>query len=571
MQELLQAFGLPIVVLGLLLAGLSTFVAFARNYKKCPPNKVLVVYGRKSKGAGQEARGYRLITGGSAFVLPLFEDYTFIGLETFSVESSVTDTPNKDGVPVTVEATANVKVSSEPERLSAAVERMLGKTTQEIHIMLKTTLDGLLRQIIGTLTVEDIVRNREKLAQEVLAGAQTELNKLGFQIDVFVVNKVDDKEGYIKALGAKRTAEVKRDAEIAKAEADRESVVKSSAAKQEAETARLAADERIAQSNRDLDLKKAAFKKETETAQAEADMAKALKEAEIDRELRQRKVAAEEAETKAKIALAEQESLRKEKELLATTIKPAEANARAATIVAEGNANAAIKQADAVKAQAEAEKQKLTLEGEGRAAAEAARTRQLGSAEAAAAEARGKAEGESIKAKLFAEAQATEARGKAEGEAIKAKLLAEAEGLTAKNEALTHMSDAARLIIVLEHLPTIIEGVGDAGQKVVGSAFEHVGAGMSRIDSVHLIDLGSNQNGSDPLSKFAMTVPKTVFGVLAQAKTLGLDVNTVLERLGIPSTALEGLLSSLGKSSTAETLKVNAAAAGSDIDSAAGK
>src|SRR5262245_57017808 len=529
MQALLQAFGFPIVVVGLLLAGLSTFVAFARNYRKCPPNKVLVVFGRKHRASG---KGYRLINGGSAFVLPLFEDFTYIGLETFSVESSVTDTPNKDGVPVTVEATANIKVSSDPERLAAAVERMLGKTTQEIHTMLKTTLDGLLRQIIGTLTVEDIVRNREKLAQEVLSGAQTELNKLGFQIDVFVVNKVDDKEGYIKALGARRTAEVKRDAEIAKAEADRESVVKSSAAKQEAETARLAAEERIAQANRDLDLKKAAFKKETETARAEADMAKSLKDAEIDRELRERRIAAEEAETKAKISLAEQEANRREKELIAVTIKPAEANSRASTITAEGNANAAVKQAEAVKAQAEAEKQKLTLEGEGRAAAEAARTRQIGEAEAAAAA----------------------ARGKAEGEAIKAKLLAEAEGLTAKNEALAHMSDAAKLIIILEHLQEIIERLGEAGQKVVGSAFEHIGAGMSRIDSIHIVDLGGGHdgaaNGGDPISKFALNIPKTVFGVIAQAKALGMDVSYVLEQLGIPKGALEGLLTNLNKTKT---------------------
>src|SRR5262245_32240486 len=551
MQALLQAFGFPIVVVGLLLAGLSTFVAFARNYRKCPPNKVLVVFGRKHRASG---KGYRLINGGSAFVLPLFEDFTYIGLETFSVESSVTDTPNKDGVPVTVEATANIKVSSDPERLAAAVERMLGKTPQEIHTMLKTTLDGLLRQIIGTLTVEDIVRNREKLAQEVLSGAQTELNKLGFQIDVFVVNKVDDKEGYIKALGARRTAEVKRDAEIAKAEADRESVVKSSAAKQEAETARLAADERIAQSNRDLDLKKASFKKETETAQAEAEMAKSLKEAEIDRELRQRRVAAEEAETRAKIALSEQEALRKEKELVATTIKPAEANSRASTIIAEGNASAAIKQAEAIKAQAEAEKQKLTLEGEGRAAAEAARTKQLGQAEAAANEARGRAEAAANEARGRADAAATEARGKAEGEAIKARLLAEAGGLTAKNEALAHMSDAARMIIILEHLPEIIDKVGQAGEKVVGSAFEHIGAGLSRIDSIHIIDLGNHQNGSgdDPVSRFALNVPKTVFGVLAQAKALGLDVGSMIEKLGLPQNALEGLLGTLNKTNNSK-------------------
>jgi flotillin len=277
-------------------------------------------------------------------------------------------------------------------------------------------------------------------------------------------------------------------------------------------------------------------------------MAKALKDAEIDRELRQRRVAAEEAETKAKIALAEQEAMRREKELVSTTIKPAEANARAATITADGNASAAIKQAEAIKAQAEAEKQKLMLEGEGRAAAEATRTRQMGAAEAAATEARGKAEGESIRARLVAEATGTEVRGKAEGEAIKAKLLAEAEGLTAKNEALSHMTDAARMIIILEHLPQIIENLGEAGQKVVGSAFEHIGAGMSRIDSIHIVDLGGQNGSNDPLSKFALNIPKTVFGVVAQAKAMGIDIGALFEKAGVPKGALEGLLANLGES-----------------------
>ena len=117
-------------------------------------------------------------------------------------------------------------------------------------------------------------------------------------------------------------------------------------------------------------------------------------------------------------------------------------------------------------------------------------------------------------------------------------------------------------------MPEIIGNLGDAGQKVVGSAFEHIGAGMSRIDSIHIIDLGGGQNGSanggDPLSKFAMSIPKTVFGVIAQAKAMGLDFGAVMEQLGIPKGAFEGLLGNLNKSglpSNAESPHGNSAAA----------
>lgn len=532
MFDIVTSFGVPIVMLGLLLAALSAFMVFARNYRKCPPNKVLVVYGRKNK----EGQGFRLITGGSALVMPLLESFTEIGLENFSVEAAVVKTPNADGVPVSVDAVANVKVSSDPKLLSKAVERMLGKRPEEIKAMLKVTLDGLLRQIIGTLTIEEMVKDREKLAQGVLNNALTELNKLGFDIDNFVINKMWDDEGYIDAMGAKRTAEVKRDAQIAQAEAERESLIKSSAARQEGETAKLAADERVAQANRDLSLKTAGFKKETETAQAEADMAGDLKRAEIDKDLRQRKVQAEEAETRARIALAEQEGQRKEKELVATVLKPAEAQRQADVIRAEGSASAAAKNADATRSTAEAQKVKLTLEGEGQAAADAARTRQLGLAEAEATKARGEAE-----------AAASRAKGEAEGAAITARLVAEATGLQKKNEALDKMSDAARLVIILDRLPEIIGQTGDAGQKMIGAAFEHIGAGISRIDSVHLIDLGGNGNGNgaDPISKFAMSVPKTVFGVLAQAQAMGMDFEAILEKFGLPKGSIDGLLAGL--------------------------
>lgn len=530
LMEFLKSFGLPIVAVGFGIAAIAAFAAFARNYRKCPPNQVLVVYGRKNK----EGKGYRLITGGSAFVLPLFESYEYISLENFAIDTRVEDTPNVDGVSVSVEATATVKVSSHEGQLANAVERMLGKKPQEIHSMLKNTLEGLLRQIIGTLTVEEIIKDRERLKQQVLTNAQEELNKIGITVDNFVINRVSDKNNYIEALGAKRTADVKRDATIAQAEAERDSLVKSSEAKQLGETAKLLADELIAKSNRDLDIKKAGFLKETATAQAEASMAKSLKEAEIQKDLNQRVIAAQEAETKAKIGLAEQEAQRVEKELVYMTIRPAEAEAKAltiraqasstaATITAEGNANAAVKQAEATKAEAEAKKVRLILEGEGQAAADAASKRQMG----------------------LAEAEVTKAKGEAEGVSITVRLTAEAEGLRKKNEALAQMSEGARFIILMDKLPEIIDELGDAGQKIVGAAFEQVGAGLSRIDSVHIIDMGGNGNGSGGIEKLGMSVPKIVFGVAAQLKGLGIDVDTIGEKLGIPKGTLTGLLGSM--------------------------
>ncbi len=542
-------------MLGLLLAALSAFMVFARNYRKCPPNKVLVVYGRKNK----EGQGFRLITGGSALVLPLLESFTEIGLENFSVEAQVLKAPNFDGVAVNVDATANVKVSSDPKLLSKAVERMLGKQPAEIKAMLKVTLDGLLRQIIGTLTIEEMVKDREKLAQGVLNNALTELNKLGFDIDNFVINKLWDDEGYIDAMGAKRTAEVQRDAAISKAEAEREALVKSSAARQEGETAKLGADERVAQANRDLAIKTAGFKKETETAQAEADMAGDLKRAEIDKGLRRLKVEAEETETTARIGLAQKEGERMEQELVATVIKPAEAQRQADIIKAEGvkqasiikadgDATAAVKQAEATVANAKASREKLVQEGEGKATADAAQQRESGLAAALVAQKTGEAEAASSRARGEAEAAVTAAKGDAEGRAILARLVAEAEGLLKKNDAMDKMSDGAKLILLLDRLPMIIEHTGEAGQKMIAAAFDPIGAGISRIDSIHMLDMGNggaNGAGEDPVSRFMSTLPRTVFGVVAQAKALGIDIDSVLEKLGVPKGSLTGLLSNL--------------------------
>lgn len=532
---MLSTIGIPLVILALALAALATIVFVARNYIKCPPNEVLIFSGRKHKVRDESGkvigvRGYRLVTGGAGFRIPLLEIVDRLSLQTFQVEVKIHDAPNVDGVPITLDAAANLKVSSDPEILPAAVERLLGK--ENVRAIATNTLEGILREIAGTLTIEEIITERQKISQQVQTTATGELAKLGLRIDNFLIKQVRDEHGYIEALGKKKTAEVKRDAVIGEAEALKESTIKSSVARRLGEEERLANEAQIANAERDLAVKKAGYKKEMETRQAEADLARRLREAEINRDIKTREVAVEEAEKQARIKVAEQEALRKEKELVATEIKPADAARKAAVIRAEGEAAAAVKRAEgdkeAVIARATGERQRLAAEGEGRAQAEAAQRRQIGEAEADAIRAKGESEGAAIQARLLAEA---------EGE--KARLLAEAEGFHKKNEALARMSESARAIITLELLPGIIEKGGEAGERIVGSAFEHVGTGLSRIDNLTMVDMG-NGDSRTPISRFALSIPDTVFGLIQRAEALGIDVNDILKKLGIDVSKIAG-------------------------------
>ena len=270
---MIGAFGVPIVIVALAVAVLGLLAFFAKNYRKCPPNQVLIITGKKS--------GARYVTGGATFVKPVLEMVQTMPLTVFQVEVRVEDTPNIDGVPVTVDAVANLKISSNEAVLKNAAEGLLGKKEEELKDMSRKTMEGQLRMIIGRLAIEDIVKDRERISQEVLGSAAQELAKLGFQLVNFVFTKITDKNKYIEALGKKRTAEVLRDAAVGEAEANRESLEKSSAAKFEGEKAKLDNEAKIAEADRDLAIKKAGFKQETETADATASMARQLKKVQI--------------------------------------------------------------------------------------------------------------------------------------------------------------------------------------------------------------------------------------------------------------------------------------------------
>jgi len=222
---------LPVLLVLVAAVVLVVLMTAVRNYIKVPPNRVAVFYGRKHKTHDGKLVGFRLVTGGAGWKWPVLENVTYLDLSVFPIDLDVRDVPNIDGVLVSVQAVANVKVRSDEQSLTAAAERFLGLPPQGVKEIAYKNLEGHLRSIIGRLTVEEIVRDRAKFNQEVLTEAAADLAKIGLGVDVLTIQKVSDAEGYIEALGKKRTAEVKRDATIGEAEAAREATMKSSTAR----------------------------------------------------------------------------------------------------------------------------------------------------------------------------------------------------------------------------------------------------------------------------------------------------------------------------------------------------
>ena len=524
-----------IVPIGLALVVLGIIVTVARNYRRCAPNEVLVVYGRKQK----DGKGYRLITGGATFVYPILESFMRVKLDTFQVGFAVQDTPNRDGVAVSVDAVANMKISSDPMMLANAVERLLemGNVPEKLKGLCTSTLEGQLRMIVGQLTVEEIVKDREKMQHSVLTVSKAELNKLGLEVDNFVIQKISDKHGYIDALGLARTAEVKRDAEIGRAQAEAESKIKTAQAdrnaRTEAATARQAAE--IAEANATQAISDAQRLRDEQIAknlavvksmQARVEIAAQTAAAEESKLLKVAQVAAREAEVEAETKLQEKERERMDAQMRATVIVKAEREKDARLITAEATQLAATKEGEAFRIkrakEGEGEREYQTATAEGRKQA------------AAALQTEKEAEAAGQRALLLATAEGTKATGEAEGKAIAAKLLAEAEGILKKNEAMAEMSPQALRVIVLELMPQIIEKAGVAFEKALGAAMEPVGQGIAAIDSIKIVDMGNgNGNGSNPLSKIMGAAPAVLTQLFAALKATGIDPTKLFGMIGL--------------------------------------
>lgn len=505
---------LPVIVLTVVLAVIIAGWLFSRNYIKVSPNTVAVFSGRKRRLPDGRVVGYRMVKGGAALRVPLLEKVEYLSLNVMTIPLEIKRAYTLKGVPVSVKAVANVKIRSDDTSLQAAAERFLGMTHDQIRQVIFQTLEGHLRSILGTLTVEEINNDRQSFAQKLTSEAAADLEKMGLGVDVLTIQEISDEEEYLNALGKRRTAEVKRDATIGEAEATRDAKIKSALALQEGERARFSADAEIAQAQRDFLIRQAQYQAEVETEKARAAQAGPLSEAKARQSVVAEEVKIERQRTQELISVQEQEVLRKQKELEATVIKPAEADRQSAIVRAEAAKQAAILEAEgrraALIALAEAEQEKLRKEGIGRAAA---------------VEAEGKAEAAKIEAVGLAQAKAIEAQGTAEAAAI-----------LRKAEAWKQFNEAAKLQTVLEKLPAILQ----ASTGVFGA----VAAPLGNIDKLVVIDQGASTagGGASGLERLAKTSPTVVFNLLQQLEALGLSLPSLMGQLGIqtPKTPAAG-------------------------------
>jgi flotillin len=493
---------LPVIVMLVLLAIFIAAALFSRNYLKVPPNLVAVLSGRKRKLADGRMVGYRMVRGGAALRIPLLEKVDYLSLNVITIPLEIRRAYTIQGVPVSVKAVANVKIRSDETSLHAAAERFLGMSHNDIQAVIFQTLEGHLRSILGTLTVEEVNSDRNSFAQKLTSEAANDLEKMGLGVDVLTIQEVSDDEDYLNALGKRRTAEVKRDAIIGEAEATRDSKIRSAAAFQEGERAKINSEAEIAQVQRDYQIRQAQYAAEVETEKARAAQAGPLAQAQSRQAVVAEEVKVERRRTQELISVQEQEVLRRQKELEATVLKPAEAERQATVVRAQASKEASVLEAEgkrqALIALAEAEQQRLSQEGAGRAAA---------------LEAEGKAEAAKIEAIGIAQARAIEAQG-----------VAEATAILRKAEAWKQFNEAARLQTILEKLPAIIQASS--------GVFSAVAAPMGNIDRMVVIDSG-NGSGQSGLNKIAQTGPTVVFNFLQQLEALGLDIPTVMAQLGL--------------------------------------
>jgi len=515
---------IPVVILVVVIGFLIALMLLSRNYVKVSPNRAAVISGRSRRLPDGTLVGYRLVRGGATLIVPFLEKVEYLSLNVITVPLATTRAYTVQGVPVSVKAVANVKIKGDDDSMRAAAERFLGMLPDEFHKLVFQTLEGHLRAILGTLTVEEINNDRQSFAQKLTTEAAGDLEKMGIGLDALTIQEISDEEGYLDALGQRRTAEVQRDAEIGKAEALRDSKIKAALAMQEGEKVRLASEADIAASTRETEVKRAQFQAEIKREQATSAQAGPLSEAKARQEVVAEEVRVDRIRTQEQIAVQEQEVLRREKELEATVVKKAEAERRAAVLLAQGQQEAAILEAEGRKqaliATAEAESQKLQREGLGRASA---------------IEAEGRAEAEKIRALGLAEAEKIEAQGLAHAKATEAQGLAEASAIKEKAAAWREFNDAARLQTILEKLPSIIEATAPA--------LKAISEPLGNIDKVVMIDHGggeSNGRGGGGLNRFAQTGPTMIFGLLQQLQALGLNVPEILKQLGVSNDTTDG-------------------------------
>ena len=483
-----------LVLAGIIAAAIIVLIiVFKLMWRVAEPNEALLISGASHKLEGvNEGMGFRIVTGRGTLVVPGVQVVRKLSLDLNEAELSV-DCVTQQGIPVHIKGVVIFKVGDDQVSIANAARRFLDQQAQ-VDTRVHNILAGHLRSIVGSLTVEEIIRDRERLTEQTRATSGHEMEKLGLTIDSLQIQQIEDPTGYIKALAAPHTAAVQRDARIAQAAAER------MATEAEAE-----ASARKAEAVRNANIQQAGYQAEVDQAQARAKMSGPL----ADAAARQEVVV---QETK----VAELEAQKREQQLQADVRKPADAEAYKTVTLAQAQREAKVHEAeaearetelrasaDATRVRAAAEADAAATKARGQASAEF--TRVTGAAEAAAAQARGLAEAEAAKARGLAEAESARAQGLAEAEAIKARAAALAENQEAviAQELAEHWPQivhaAAEAFSGVEHM-VVLNGA-DGVSEMLGKALTMGGAGLGlarqllssmRVDAVGMNTAGMN-------------------------------------------------------------------------------
>src|ERR1700760_1621042 len=362
--------GLGVVVL------LIIMTSIAKMFRKAGPNEAIIVYG---------FRGPRIIKGSGALIYPMVQHTKTLSLELMSFDVAPSqDLYTKQGVAVTVEAVAQIKVRSDMEGIMTSAEQLLSKRPAEREALIRLVMEGHLRGIIGQLTVEQIVKEPEMVGERMRATCAEDMAKMGLEVISFTIKEVRDKNEYITNMGRPDIVRIKRDADVAAAEAERDTAIRRAIALREAAVAKAAADqERVlaetqslgkqAEAQRDLDIQKAQFTESARRQEASADKAYELQTNVMQQKVIAEQVKVQQVEKEAQVKVQEAEILRNEKELIATVLKRSEiekqrienmANAERSRIVAEAEGRA-----QAIRTQGEAEASIIFQKGEAEAKA----------------------------------------------------------------------------------------------------------------------------------------------------------------------------------------------------------
>jgi flotillin len=417
----------------------------------------LVISGRKHRitdpdGAIREV-GFRIVKGGGVFVWPVYEKVDILSLELLTIDvQQEQDVYTSKGVPVRVDGVAQIKVKGDDVSIATAAEQFLSKDTEAIKNIAMQTLEGHLRAILGTMTVEDIYQNRDAFASKVQEVAAGDMANMGLTIVSFTIRDIKDSQGYLDALGKPRIAQVKRDAQIAQAEADRDAMIRSSQATQAGQEAKFLADTKIAEAQRDYQTNVAQYQAAVNQKKAEADLAYDLQKYKTGQLVKAEEVQVNIIEKQKQIELQQQEILRKQRELEAQVQKPADA--------------------ERYKVETLANATKYQLETEAAGAASASKAKGFAAADVA-------------KATGMAEAEANKARGLAEAAIIEAQGKSTAEAMRVKAESFKQYNQAAVLELIIRVLPEIAGKISEPLSKtermVIINSGNGSGGGASKL------------------------------------------------------------------------------------------